>query len=148
MVARFGFWKDRHHHLNKMTLKQLVAAYFQYYAIQGYIATTLLCTWAAVTYGTDWRLLLAAVAISFAAYSFVWYVLHRWVLHSQWMFKYGFSAWVWKRIHFDHSMDPYHLEVLFGALYTTLPAIVLTMGSIGWALDGLGVRLQASPAGA
>ena len=37
MSVRFGFWKKKKHYLNKMTFGELVAAFFQYYAIQAYI---------------------------------------------------------------------------------------------------------------
>ncbi|NNC72096.1 MAG: sterol desaturase family protein, partial [Sphingomonadaceae bacterium] len=49
----------------------------------------------------------------------------------------------WKRIHYDHHQDPNHLEVLFGALYTTLPTIVLMLTPIGWAIGGPGGAAMA-----
>src|SRR3546814_17619404 len=54
------------------------------------------------------------------------------------MFKVPFLAGTWKRIHYDHHQDPNHLEVLFGALHTTLPTIALATAPIGYALGGLG----------
>jgi hypothetical protein len=65
-------------------------------------------------------------------------VLHRWVLHSRWMFKVPLLASTWKRIHYDHHQDPNHLEVLFGALHTTLPTIALATAPIGYAIGGFG----------
>ena len=72
----------------------------------------------------DYTILLA-VGVATFTYPLVWYVLHRWVLHSRWMFKVPVLASTWKRIHYDHHQDPNHLEVLFGALHTTLPTIAL-----------------------
>ena len=43
-------------------------------------------------------------------------------------------ASTWKRIHYDHHQDPNHLEVLFGALHTTLPTIALGVIPLGWAI--------------
>ena len=82
---RPAFWK-REHHLDKMTLRQLVIAYIQYPAIIGYV---LLSIGALALFA--WRPApviptLVAVIASAMLYPLVWYVLHRWVLHSRWMF--------------------------------------------------------------
>jgi len=34
---RLGFWSDKEYHLDKMNLRELALAYFQYYAIAAYI---------------------------------------------------------------------------------------------------------------
>ena len=81
---------------------------------------------------------LAAAGATVLAYPLVWYALHRWVLHSKWMFKSRLLAPTWKRIHYDHHQDPNHLEVLFGALHTTLPTIAVGHVPIGWAIGGIG----------
>jgi sterol desaturase/sphingolipid hydroxylase (fatty acid hydroxylase superfamily) len=127
------FW-NRSHHLDKMTLKELVVAYAQYPAIIAYAALAL----GALAFYA-WRPAplvptLAAVVVSALVYPLVWYVLHRWVLHSRWMFKVPFLAATWKRIHYDHHQDPNHLEVLFGALHTTLPTIALATAPLGYAI--------------
>ena len=117
-----------------MTFRELVVAYFQYPAIIAYLGL------AAVAAGLyAWRPAplaptLAAVAVATFIYPLVWYALHRWVLHSRWMFKVPWMARTWKRIHYDHHQDPNHLEVLFGALHTTLPTIALFTLPIGFAI--------------
>ena len=131
--ARPAFW-NRSHHLDRMTLRELVIAYLQYPAI---IAYGLLSVVAIGLFA--WQpapLIPALVAVVAAAvmYPVVWYVLHRWVLHSRWMFKIAPLASTWKRIHYDHHQDPNHLEVLFGALHTTLPAIAIVTIPVGWAI--------------
>ena len=140
------FWR-REHHLDKMSLRELVVAYFQYPAIIAYLLLS------AVSIGIyAWRpapLLptLAAVVAASLVYPFFWYLIHRYVLHSRWMFKVPFLAGTWKRIHYDHHQDPNHLEVLFGALHTTLPTIaigVFPLGyGIGYAFGGEGAALGA-----
>lgn len=141
-----AFWA-RSHHLDRMTLGELVVAYFQYPAIIAYLVLA-----AASTGGAYWRpgpLLptIAAIVASIMVYPLVWYVLHRWVLHSRWMFKVPLLAATWKRIHYDHHQDPNHLEVLFGALHTTLPPIVLMTVPLGYALGGFGTACAAFAAG-
>jgi sterol desaturase/sphingolipid hydroxylase (fatty acid hydroxylase superfamily) len=130
-----------------MTLRELWVAYFQYPAIIAYLALAAGCVavWAFHPAG------LAATALSVGAvvlaYPLVWYCLHRWVLHSNWMFKVPFLAATWKRIHYDHHQDPNHLEVLFGALHTTLPAIAAVTLPLGWAIGGTGGAAAAFATG-
>jgi len=130
---RPSFWR-REHHLDKMSLRELVIAYFQYPAILAYLALGLA---AAGFYA--WRPAplvptLLSVAAASLAYPLFWYLIHRYVLHSRWMFKVPVMASTWKRIHYDHHQDPNHLEVLFGALHTTLPTIALGVFPLGYAI--------------
>ena len=145
-VPRVGIW-NRTHHLNKMTLKELVVAYFQYYAIQAYLLLSAVCVYVAWAYPTTLARGFAAGAFVLAAYPLAWYALHRWVLHGQWMFKSPLTAKVWKRIHYDHHQDPNHLEILFGALYTTLPTVALLSIPIGYAIGGVGAAAIAFATG-
>lgn len=146
LPLRPAFW-SRSHHLDKMTLRELVVAYLQYPAIVGYG----LCT--AVAIGLYARMpaplipTLASIAVAVLVYPLVWYLLHRWVLHGRWMFKIAPLAATWKRIHYDHHQDPDHLEVLFGALHTTLPTIAVATLPIGWAIGGFGGAMAALATG-
>jgi len=63
------------------------------------------------------------------------------------MFKSPLTAKVWKRIHYDHHQDPNHLEILFGALYTTLPTIALVTIPVGYLIGGIGGAAVAFAAG-
>lgn len=121
-----------------MTFRELVVAYIQHPTILAYLALT------AGSIGVyAWRpapplATAATIALILSAYPLVWYVLHRWVLHCHWMFKVRVLAGVWKRIHYDHHQDPNHLEVLFGALYTTLPTLLLVSALPGYMIAGVG----------
>lgn len=141
-TARPGIW-NRSHYLDKMTLKELVVAYFQYPAIITYLVLSAV---ALGIYAWNPATLLqtgATIVTAILFYPLAWYVLHRWVLHGQWMYKTKMFSPVWKRIHYDHHQDPNHLEVLFGALYTTLPTIFILLGPIGWAIGGVGGAAMA-----
>lgn len=129
--VRPAFWK-RAHHLDRMTLKELVVAYVQYPAIIAYALLSAVAIGLFVWRPAPLAPTLIAVAVSALIYPLVWYVLHRWVLHSRWMFKVPVLASTWKRIHYDHHQDPNHLEVLFGALHTTLPTIAIATAPIGY----------------
>lgn len=132
-----GFW-NRSHHLDRMTLKELVVAYFQYPAILAYLACTALAIGLYAWHPTSLVETLASILIATAVYPLVWYMLHRWVLHSRWMWKSRLLAGTWKRIHYDHHQDPNHLEVLFGSLGTTLPTIALATAPLGYAIGEFG----------
>lgn len=134
---RPSFW-NREHHLDRMTFRELVVAYVQYPAIIAYVLLSVIAIGFYVADPAPLLPTLATVALSALVYPLVWYVLHRWVLHSRWMFKVPVLAATWKRIHYDHHQDPNHLEVLFGALHTTLPTIALATAPIGYALGGVG----------
>jgi len=136
LVARFGLWKDRKYHLDRMTLPELVVSYFQYYAIQVYILVTLVSLGLAVHWMTAPAPVVLAGLAAVLIYPLVWYVLHRFVLHGQFLYRSPLTAAVWKRIHFDHHQDPHDLRVLFGALYTTLPTIALGTMPLGWLIAG------------
>ncbi|WP_199553458.1 sterol desaturase family protein [Sandaracinobacteroides hominis] len=143
---RTGIW-SRAHYLDRMTLKDLVVAYFQYYAIQAYLLLALVAV--AVVVWSPPTLIAGATAAAFAVmiYPLAWYLLHRYVLHSQWMWKSPLTAKTWKRIHYDHHQDPNHLEVLFGALYTTLPTIAIATIPVGYMIGGIGGAAIAFAAG-
>jgi sterol desaturase/sphingolipid hydroxylase (fatty acid hydroxylase superfamily) len=141
-----SFWK-REHHLDRMNMRQLVTAFFQYPAVIGYLLLSAVSIGVFVARPAPVLPTIAAMVISVMLYPLVWYVLHRFVLHSRWMFKVPMLAATWKRIHYDHHQNPNHLEILFGALHTTLPTIFLATAPIGWALGGLGGAAAAFATG-
>lgn len=144
--ASTSIWKKAHH-LDRMTLKDLWIAYFQYPAILSYLALSAvsiaLYLWRPAPLGQT----LAAIAIAIVVYPLVWYCLHRWVLHSKWMWKHKWLAGTWKRIHYDHHQDPNHLGILFGALHTTLPTILIATAPLGWLIGGFGGAAAAIATG-
>ncbi len=135
--SHLPFWK-RSHYLDRMTLRQLISAYFQHYTIIAYLAVAAA---GIVVYALDpaglWQTL-ASIGAALVIYPLVWHLLHQYVLHGRWMWKIKPLASTWKRIHYDHHQDPNHLEVLFGALHTTLPTIALATIPVGWLIGGLG----------
>lgn len=141
-----GIW-NRSHYLDRMTLKDLWIAYFQHGAIISYILLAIGAVGVWLARPASLLATLASAGLILLAYPLVWYALHRWVLHSNWMFKVPFLAATWKRIHYDHHQDPNHLEVLFGALYTTLPTIALVTIPVGWSIGGVGGAAAAFATG-
>ena len=145
-VVTGGIWQ-RSHHLDRMTLRELWIAYFQYPAIIAYIVLSAVAIGVWLARPASALQTLASAGIVVVLYPLVWYAIHRWVLHSRWMFKVPLLAATWKRIHYDHHQDPNHLEVLFGALHTTLPTIALVSLPVGFAIGGVGGAAAALAAG-
>jgi len=140
-------WNSNKYHLDKMDLRDLSIAYFRYPDILVYILLTIAGSITAVISAQHiWQLILPAAA-AIIAYPLAWYLLHRYVLHSQHLYKSKYTADVWARIHYAHHQDPHDLRVLFGALYTTLPTVVIITMPIGWLLGGSAGMAAAFAAG-
>jgi sterol desaturase/sphingolipid hydroxylase (fatty acid hydroxylase superfamily) len=141
------FWQ-RKYHLDKMSHADLLIAYFSYPAIQTYLALAFLSSYMAWRWGDALLPMVLTAALVAVVYPFVWYALHRFVLHGAWLYKSPLTAALWKRIHFDHHRDPHDLRVLFGALYTTLPTVVVVVVTpIGYLIGGRACAAGAVAAG-
>ncbi|RYD40535.1 MAG: fatty acid hydroxylase family protein, partial [Verrucomicrobiaceae bacterium] len=96
-----SFWK-RSHYLDRMTLAQLISAYFQHYTIIVYLAVTALCVVGFVLWPAGVWQTVGAIAAAVVIYPLVWHLLHQYVLHGRWMYKMKWLSPTWKRIHYDH----------------------------------------------
>lgn len=128
--------RQKSHYLNKMGVKDLNKAYFAHYTVQVYSLLTALTGWFGFSTTTDWRSTALVLVVTGFLFPFFWYITHRWIMHGTLLWKSPLTAGFWKRIHYDHHQDPHRLEVLFGALYTTLPSVLLTTGPFGYIIDG------------
>src|SRR5262245_66655859 len=117
-----------------MDMNDLIRAFSTYPTVHAYVLLAALSLGMTVYLlpGASLPRLAAAMVLAIVVYPLVWYLLHRFMLHGQYLYKSRWTAAVWKRIHFDHHQDPNDLRVLFGALYTTLPTIAIVTISIGW----------------
>ncbi len=140
-------WGEQDYLLNRMTLRDLVRAYATYPAIQAYFLLALICIGALAFVPVPALPTALSALIAVAVYPLAWYLLHRFVLHGRYLYKSRHTASVWKRIHFDHHQHPNDLGVLFGALYTTLPTILLVTAPIGYVVAGPAGTLAAVAAG-
>jgi hypothetical protein len=94
-VIKLGFWKRRRHHLDKMTLKELVVAYFQYYAIQAYILVAIAGYAYTFWAGAPLRGLALTGLAAVLIYPLAWYGIHRFILHGKWLARSPLTAAVW-----------------------------------------------------
>ncbi|WP_218575045.1 sterol desaturase family protein [Reyranella sp. CPCC 100927] len=140
-MIRIGFWAGSKYNLSRMTMRDLVRAYFTHYAVVAYFVLAAVClaltfAWMPAWTALDVARVMGAGVAAMIVYPAVWYILHRWVLHSRVAYRSPLTAKVWKRTHFDHHQDPHNLGVLFGALYTTLPTIAIVTLPLGWLIGG------------
>ena len=133
--------------LGKMNLRQLWVAYLTYPTILLYFLLITVSIMLSVYFFAGWGATATAILAVMLVYPVVWYSLHRWILHGQWLYKSRWTASLWKRIHFDHHQDPHLLDVLFGAPATTLPTIGAVTIPVGWLIGGWGAAATAFGAG-
>lgn len=132
----FHFMRGRLYQLDKMGLKDLIKAFFTYPTILVYLCLAAIAIYLASHWGGSvWQIILPVIA-AILLYPLAWYLIHRFILHGRYLYKSRWTSHAWKRIHFDHHQDPHNLHVLFGALYTTLPTILLVTGPAGWLISG------------
>lgn len=139
-------WR-RAHYLDRMNLRELVRAFFQHPTVIVYILLALAAAGVAAAWPTSPARVAAAIAAGTAIYPLAWYGIHRFILHGRWMWRTPMFAKTWKRIHYDHHQDPNHMEVLFGAVEHTLPAVAVSTALAGWMIGGLGGAAAAFAAG-
>jgi sterol desaturase/sphingolipid hydroxylase (fatty acid hydroxylase superfamily) len=136
MAIGLSPWRGRSYQLNRMKFRDLLVAYFTHHSILSYLMLTALGIGFAIAWAASpWPLVLAALTIVML-YPLVEYLMHRFVLHARFLYRHKATAALWKRIHFDHHQNPNDLAVLFGALYTTLPAIFVIATPLGWLIGG------------
>src|SRR5262245_41967324 len=140
-------WTGRSYDLGKMSFGDLAIAYSTYYAIDTYLVIAAISAVVAIHVSTGWMPTAVGGVAAFFIYPFAWYLIHRFVLHSRALYKSRWTAATWKRIQFDHHLDPDRLEVLFGALWTTLPTIAGVTLPLGWLLGGAGGAASALSVG-
>lgn len=136
MIMSFNSWKSQQHLLNRMGIKELNTAYFTYPGVQIYLTLMLAALGTAIWYGGAPLLLIAAFGSAIIGHPVIWYITHRFILHSKLLMCFKFTAKLWKRTHYDHHQRPNELSVLFGGLHTTLPPIALIYGPIGFLIAG------------
>ncbi|MBI2719150.1 MAG: sterol desaturase family protein [Rhizobiales bacterium] len=115
---------------------QFLAIYASHYAVILYLGVVLATGWLAVhLMQSPWQLL-GSLAIVVVIYPVIEFCLHRFVLHSRALYRKPWTAGLWRRIHYGHHMNPSDLSVLFGAPYTTIPAVLVPTLPIGYLAFG------------
>ena len=129
-----------------MSRSAFFAKFFSHYTIPLYLLGALACLVTAITLVDSWWQIAGSFALVAVAYPLVEFLLHRFVLHGP-LYRMHWTAALWRRLHYVHHMDPNDLSVLFGAPYTTIPAVLATAAPLGYLAFGLPGMAAASAAG-
>ena len=92
MMKRGTFWNGRKYHLDKMSLRDLIHAYFAYPAIQAYLGLGTISAIAALWWQRSIVSLGIAAIAAVLIYPLIWYLLHRFILHGRFLYKMRWSA--------------------------------------------------------
>jgi sterol desaturase/sphingolipid hydroxylase (fatty acid hydroxylase superfamily) len=129
----YGRWREgRSFDLGRMTLPELLRAYATHPAIHLYLVLALVSGGLAVHWATEASRPLLAGVVTVLAYPLAEYLIHRFVLHARFLYRFAWTAALWKRVHFDHHQDPHRLDVLFGSPLNTMPTILTITAPLGW----------------
>ncbi|CAK7192057.1 hypothetical protein COMNV_00240 [Commensalibacter sp. Nvir] len=127
----------RSHDLENLNLKQLWVAYLSHKTILLYISLILASIFGAYYSFTDWSAIINTALIMMFGFSFIWYIIHRWIMHVRFLYRIKWTSSLWKRIHFDHHQDPYLFDTLFGSPLAIIPTILIIGAGIGYIVGGI-----------
>ena len=96
MAIGLNLWAGRKYYLNKMTLRELLVAYFTHHSILTYLALIAVSIWLAVVFAASPGPPLLAALVIVLIYPLVEYLMHRYVLHSRMLYRYKATAALWK----------------------------------------------------
>src|SRR5262245_17007254 len=111
-------WGSTWSKVKSMTPGEFLLAFASHHSVAVYSGLAAIFGLAAIHLATSWQELLLPPLMVAAIYPMVEFLVHRYVLHSQLFYKQPQTAAFWRRVHYDHHMNPNDLSVLFGALYT------------------------------
>jgi len=100
-----------------------------------YLVISIAAVFALIVIGGNVFALPVSLLIAVIFYPLVEYVLHRFVLHSSLLYRNAITAPLWRRLHYDHHMDPNNLSVLFASPLTSVPLLVVLAAMPGAFLD-------------
>jgi hypothetical protein len=86
-----------------------------------------------------WRYLAEAIGITVICYPVAEYGLHRYVLHARGLWRTKPTAWLWRRLHYDHHMDPKDMTVLFAHLGMSVPFLMVLSALAAAAIAEVGL---------
>lgn len=128
-------WSEKYSQHQFLTLWGLAGAFCNHYAICMYLVFSSLSLFVLVASGSKVLVLLVAILLTATFYPLVEYLLHRYVLHSRLLYKNPVTAPIWRRLHYDHHMNPNNLSVLFASPFTSIPLLVILAAIPSLALD-------------
>jgi sterol desaturase/sphingolipid hydroxylase (fatty acid hydroxylase superfamily) len=129
-------WARKYINCHPLSPFSFIMALLGHYAIRIYLATALGSVAIFFLIWCDPLKLLLAGFFTVIFYPIVEYCLHRYVLHSTMLCRSPVFSELWRRLHYDHHMEPSDLSVLFADPLTSLPLIIGLAALIGYPIAG------------
>jgi sterol desaturase/sphingolipid hydroxylase (fatty acid hydroxylase superfamily) len=130
-----------------LSLSKFIALYASHRATAFYLIIALATGISSLFLVQGWLQFLGSLLLVALIYPVVEFCLHRFVLHSRALYRMPWTATLWRRIHYDHHMHPNDLSVLFGAPFTTIPAVLVPTLPIGYLAFGWPGAISAACGG-
>ena len=128
-------WAHEYRGKPPVGLAGLIRIFFDHYAISLYASVACGSFILFLIGSYNLHVLILSFALTAIFYAPVEYVLHRYVLHALFLSRTRWTASVWRRVHFDHHMDPADLSVLFAAPATSVPFLLVLSGAGALVID-------------
>ncbi|HTR87611.1 MAG TPA: sterol desaturase family protein [Reyranella sp.] len=118
-------WAGRYVGVEIPTVRQLLVAIARHRSMVLYAVVTVLALIVTMRHARAPFHLIEASLITIVAYSVAEYCLHRHVLHARLLWRSRLTAGIWRRLHYDHHMDPKDMTVLFAHPAASVPFLML-----------------------
>lgn len=132
-------WGLKYSNLEPLTPNAFLRAFTDHYTIPLYGSVALGALIVFLLSGSPLWMLALAFALAVVFYPLVEYVLHRWLLHTTFLCRSRLTARIWRRLHYDHHMDPTDLSVLFANPAGSIPLLVTTAAIAAVSFGGWGM---------
>ena len=119
-----------------MSTRQFLWVFFSHQSTILYLVLSAILLTISINIMESWWQFFGSLALVIVIYPVVEFCLHRFVLHSRALYRQPWTPALWRRLHYDHHMNPNDLSVLFGAPYTTIPAVVVPTLPVGYLAFG------------
>jgi hypothetical protein len=131
-------WAAKYAGCQPRSLRSLVLAIANHQAMAIYIMGAAVALAVTLARGHAALYVTQAIGITVVCYPLAEYALHRYVLHARGLWRIKLTAWLWRRLHYDHHMDPKDMTVLFAPPVVSIPFLLglcglaaTTMGEAG-----------------
>jgi sterol desaturase/sphingolipid hydroxylase (fatty acid hydroxylase superfamily) len=128
-------WSEKYSESQLNTKRDLLRACLDHYAIKLYLAITVIALIGMAASSASLLVLPIAIVVTVFFYPLVEYALHRFVLHSNLLYRSPLTAPIWRRLHYDHHMKPTNLSVLFAEPMTSVPLLLILAAIPGLVID-------------
>jgi sterol desaturase/sphingolipid hydroxylase (fatty acid hydroxylase superfamily) len=130
-----------------MTTGRFARLFFKDNVARFYLVTSMAMTAATVVYFGLTPGMLIASLVSLVVLAALEYMIHRWFLHNQLLYRHPFTAKIWRHLHYAHHMNPTETGGMIGPPQYAIPVMLLVTLPLGWLIGGVGGAAGAAAVG-